>query len=117
MRSRSRLSPALEHRDPVCEINVYGVSDHELKSLAEATQQGSFRALKDRYIESFLVDGIPVVPDSLLGRSAPSLRSLFLKGVEFPALGKLLLSATGLVNLSLCAISDSVFVKLKTMAD
>lgn len=71
---------ALEHRDRVCEINVYGVSDHELKPLAEATQQGSFRALKDLYIESFEVGRIPVVPDSLLGGSALGLRSLFLKG-------------------------------------
>ena len=40
-----------------------------------------------------------------------------MKGVEFPALGQLLLSATGLVNLLLCEISDSVFINPKTMAD
>ena len=109
------LSPLL-NTGTASEINVYGVSDHELKPLAEATQQGPFHALKDLYIKSFQVGRIPIVPDSLLGGSVPGLRSLFLKGVEFPALGKLLLSVTGLVNLSLCA-NDSAIINHKTMAD
>jgi len=105
---------ALECRDRVCTIFAHGVSDHKLKSLAEVTRQGPFPALKDLRIEVF--DDIPV-PDSLLDGSAPGLRSLYLKRATFPALGKLLLSTTRLVDLSLCDIADSVIINPETMAD
>jgi len=58
-----------------------------------------------------------VVPDSLLGGSVPGLRSLFLKQAAFPALGKLLLSAPGLVELSLCGIRDFVIINSEAMVD
>ena len=41
------------------------------------------------------------LPETLLGGSAPQLRSLFLNGVSFPALPKLLLSTGHLVSLPL----------------
>jgi len=94
---------ALEHKDRICEIYVQGASDHGLKLLAEATQD-LFPALTDLRIESF--HGVSVVPDSLLRGSAPHLRCLHLMGVEFPALPKLILSTTGLVELSLCDFTD-----------
>ena len=48
-----------------------------------------------------------VLPDSFLGGCALRLRSLCLHNVAFPALPKLLLSATGLVNLSLSCVTRS----------
>jgi hypothetical protein len=43
----------------------------------------------------------PVLPDNFLGGSAPSLQSVWLEGIAFPSLPKLLLSAVGLVSLLL----------------
>ena len=48
-----------------------------------------------------------VVPDSFLGGSAPRLQKLYLTGIPFPGLPKLLLSATHLVSLSLQDIPHS----------
>ena len=42
---------------------------------------------------------------------------LLMKGVALPALEKLLLSATGLISLSLCAVADSVVINPKTIVD
>ena len=94
------LLAALENKDRICEIYVHdNPSDHGLELLAEATED-PFPALTDLHIES--VHGTPVVPDSLLRGSVPHLRLLHLERVRFPAFPKLLLSATGLVDLSLC---------------
>jgi len=49
----------------------------------------------------------PVLPDSFLGESASRLRSLSLDGIPFPGLGKLLLSTTDLVHLSLSGLPHS----------
>jgi len=90
---------ALEHRDRICEIYIHDPSESGLELLAEATQ-GPFPALTDLHLDSCC--GMPVVPDSLLRGSAQHLRLLHLKGVRFPAFPELLLSATGLADLSLC---------------
>jgi len=106
---------ALQYRDRICEIYLGFISDYKLKSLAEATRQAPFPALTDLRIEAF--GGWPVVPDSLLGGSAPGLRSLSLRRAAFPALGKLLLSAPRLVELSLCDIRGFAIINSETMAD
>jgi len=50
---------------------------------------------------------VPVLPGSFLGGSAPRLRELILARIPFPSIPKLLLSANGLVKLSLLDIPDS----------
>jgi len=60
---------------------------------------------------------VPLFPDSLLGGSAPRLRSLHLQGIAFPALSKLLLSATGLVCLRLEDIPRIGYISPEAMAD
>jgi hypothetical protein len=57
----------------------------------------------------------PVISDSFLGGSAPRLRLLDLSGILFPALPKLLLSATDLVLLSLEYIPYSGYISPKAM--
>jgi hypothetical protein len=49
----------------------------------------------------------PVLPDGFLGASAPRLQTFSLQFIPFPALPKLLLSATDLVSLSLVSIPHS----------
>src|SRR6266852_2574427 len=58
----------------------------------------------------------PILPDSFLGGTAPRLRSLTLIGVSFPALPKLLLSATHLVYLHLFYIPQSGYIPPNAMA-
>jgi hypothetical protein len=52
----------------------------------------------------------PTLPDGFLGGSAPSLQSLKLDFIRFPALSKFLLSATHLVDLTLVNIPHSGFI-------
>src|SRR5260221_2390194 len=57
-----------------------------------------------------------VISDSFLGGSAPCLQELLLDGVPFPALPKLLLSATKLVRLTLWNIPDSGYISPESLA-
>ena len=52
----------------------------------------------------------PVIPDSFLDGSAPRLQSFTLHGIPFPALPKLLLSVTHLVELHLFKIPHSGYI-------
>ena len=59
---------------------------------------------------------MPVLPDSILDGSAPRLRYLSLNSFPFPALPKLLMSATHLVNLHLDNIPNSGYISPDAMA-
>ena len=58
---------------------------------------------------------VPVFPDSFLGGSAPRLRSLYLDGIPYPSIGKLLSSTTNLVRLSLWGIPHSGYISPETI--
>jgi hypothetical protein len=106
---------ALEHNDRVCEIYTYGVSSNEFEELAAVpVMQGPFPALTHLHLQVNVYNEAPIVPDSFLGGSAPSLQSLFVMTFAYPALPKLLLSATGLVNLSLF---DRCYIPPQMMVD
>jgi len=89
---------ALEHRGRIYEICMVGVSNGDLEALAEK-MEASFPALTRLYLGSKTVTAA-FFPESFLGGSAPNLRSLCLKNIEFLSLPNLLLSAKHLVNLS-----------------
>ena len=57
----------------------------------------------------------PGLPDSFLGGSAPRLRVIWLTGIPFPGIGKLLLSTTDLVTLSLHDIPRSGYISPEAM--
>jgi hypothetical protein len=57
----------------------------------------------------------PVLPDSFLGGSAPRLWTIWLRGIPFPGLGKLLLSTTELVTLALHDIPHSGYISPEAM--
>ena len=50
---------------------------------------------------------VPALLDSFVGGSAPRLRNLYFRGIPFPGLPKLLLSATHVVNLHFFDILQS----------
>ena len=97
-----------EHYNRICEINIFRITESRWERFVAAMQK-SFPELTslDVGAEFWDMDWVPVLPDSFLGRSAPRLRSFWLERVPFPSLPKLLLSANGLVSLTLDGIPDS----------
>ena len=104
----------LEHRDRVSQIHLINVPSSDLGIILAEMQQ-PFPKLEILGLES---DGetSPVVSDSLLGGSAPSLYILELSRVRFPGLPKLLLSATHLVALILSNIPHAGYFSPDTLA-
>ena len=75
-----------------------------------------FLALTELDLTTFDEDP-PILRDSFLGGSVPSLRSFRLWGIPFPAIGKLLLTTRDLVTLSLGFIPPSGFILPDAMVD
>ena len=99
----------LEHRDRVCQIDLAFFQSPDLEFILAAMQQ-PFPELTRLLLHPAVKMGAPVTPDSFLGGSAPRLRYLNLRGVPFPGLPKLLLSATHLVTLRLFDIPHSGYI-------
>jgi hypothetical protein len=78
--------------------------------------QEPFPALEHLKLEA-LYEGysLPVLSDGLFGGSSPHLQSLELRSISFPALPKLLLSASDLVDLTLWEIPDSGYFSPETL--
>ena len=94
----------LRHHNRVCKIDYsnWQFQDPFLKKFAAIDEP--FPALTSLELHSYQQQDVPVLPDSFLGGSAPRLRSLELYGIPYPSIGKLLLSTTNLVRLSLLRI-------------
>jgi len=106
---------ALEHHNRVCHIDLWGVPSSLLERFATVTKE-PFPALT--YLELWSNDeSVPVLPDSFLGGSAPHLRTLYLIGIPFPALPKLLLSTNDLVNLDLSDTPHSGYISPEAMVN
>ena len=94
----------LEQPDRVCKISVEGVTRPLLEKFAKI--KTPFPALKELTLASSGED-FPPIPDSFMGGFAPRLRGLWLWGLSFPSLPKLLSSAADLVNLTLWGFPHS----------
>jgi hypothetical protein len=113
---------ALVHNDRVWRIILLGLTNSQLEEVLAAMQQ-PFLALTelemtvgDSWKGGLLEDEMPpVVPGSFLGGSAPRLQRLNLRRIPFPGLPKLLLSATGLVTLSILKIPHSGYISPEAM--
>jgi len=103
----------LEERDRICKVEVDNGLDDELKELV-GVMKVPFPALTDLCIHSLFGASLP---ESLLGGSAPNLRTLHLMNVAFPALPNLLSSSSGLVSLSLFDIPHSWYTSFEAMVD
>ena len=102
----------LKHNDRVCQINLGGIPGLHLEKLSAAMQE-PFPELTLLVLLS--PEMVPALPDSFLGGSAPRLRFLWLEGISFPGLPKLLLSATRLVHLTLYDIPHSGYISPEAM--
>ena len=102
---------AIVHRNRVHEIDLR-LTRSQFERLASAMEE-EFPALIhlnltlifDDYADS--PTPAPALPDGFLGGSAPSLQSLTLDSIAFPALPEILLTANGLVRLTLRNIPHS----------
>ncbi|KAH9966985.1 hypothetical protein BJV74DRAFT_285185 [Russula compacta] len=106
---------ALGHHNRVCQIHLDGLTSSLLGRLATAMHE-PFPALTHLLLESSS-ETPPVLPDAFLGGSTPSLRSLDLEGIAFPALARLVISAGNLVSLRLWSIPDTGYVSPEAMAN
>jgi hypothetical protein len=102
---------AIVHRNRVYEIALRRITGSQLQRLASAMQE-QFPALI--YLMFHFFDyysrPAPALPSGFLGGSAPRLRFLSLHSIPFPALPKLLLTATDLVHLDLWNIPHSGYI-------
>ena len=99
------------HHCRVCELNLHRLTRWQLKRVASAMQEKS-PALVHLMLEFAGSYSRPALalPDGFLGGFAPRLQSLELRSIPFPALPKLLLSATDLVRLDLVDIPHSGYM-------
>jgi len=102
----------LKRHDRVCKITTHNIPNSLLKEVAAMSEP--FPVLIDLELVSFEEDP-PIVPDSFLGGSVPSLQSLNLSGIPFPAIGKLLLSTRRLDTLYLGSIPPSGYISPEAM--
>jgi len=112
LRGSSNIISALKQRDRVFRIDIDGIPTSLLKRFAEI--KTPFPVLRDLMLLKY-DENAPILPDSFLGGSAPCLEELTLERIPFPALPKLLLSTTNLVDLSLRKIPQSGYISPKAM--
>jgi len=109
---------ALEQCDRVYEIHKKVLTEYAFETLANE-MRNEYLALTRLDLLSASASCVLRVPDSdtLLGGSAPRLRSLRMVRLDFPALPKLLSSPTGLVCLRPEGIPDTGYTPPEQMAD
>src|SRR5712672_930871 len=97
-----------EHYNRICKIEIFDMTDSRWERFAAAMQK-PFPELIYLTVWAGDEDVVAALPDSFLGGSAPRLQGVHLKRIPFlyPSLPKLLLSADGLVSLTLGGIPDS----------
>jgi hypothetical protein len=100
---------AIMHPSRVREIDLCHLTSSQLQRLASAMQEqfSTLIHLKLSFHDEF---SVPALPDGFLGGSAPRLQSLELDAIPFPALPKILLSATDLVRLTLSRTPRSGYI-------
>jgi hypothetical protein len=106
---------ALEHPNLVCQIvlSESPLMSSLLERLATVMQK-PFPVLKRLHLY-YDDQNPPVLPSTFLGGSAPSLESLRLRGIPFPALPRLLLSAQNLVTLELDQVPYTGYISPEAM--
>lgn len=110
MPGATNIIAALKHHDRLSRIIITGVPNSLLEEFG--AMAGPFPALTKLALESNEASHAspPVLPDSFLLGSAPRLQSLSLRGISFPALPKLFLSTSDLVELYFHLVPPSGYI-------
>lgn len=109
----NNITAALKHHHRVSRIFICDAPNSVLKELG--AMKNPFPALTDLALGSDEPDP-QVLPHSFLLGSAPRLQTLSLRGISFPALPKLLMSTSDLVELHLYHIPPSGYVSPQALA-
>src|SRR6266702_1574931 len=103
---------ALEHSDRVCYL-VLNITGSQLGNMVTVMQE-PFTVLT--HLSIFSGDGnASVLPAGFLGGSAPCLQTIHLRGIPFPTLPTVLLSANDLITLKLHAIPSTGYISPEAM--
>ena len=113
IKNADNIIAALQHRDRLYQICL-GFDSIPIFYACTTMMQESFHALSHLYLLS-RIEPAHVLPDSFLGGFAPSLRTLVLSGITFPALPKLLLSSIDLVDVRLWDVPHSGYISPEAM--
>ena len=109
----------LKHSDRIRHIYLYFYTTSQIEEIWTQMRvpfpELAFLSLSGRHLSMSFVP-FQVLPDLLLGGSAPRLRFLRLDSIPFPGLPKLLLSTTHLVRLYLVNIPHSGYISPEVMA-
>jgi hypothetical protein len=108
----TNIITALNQHNRVCNITIWNIPDSLLKIFA--TMKKPFPALTHLELDSSNKN-LPILSSSFLGGSAPRLERLWLWGIPFLGLPKLLLATSDLVNLSLLNIPESGYISPEVM--
>ena len=113
----NNIIAVLEHRDRVRRIRVDFMDVPSLLSKrVSAAMQEPFPELICLVLSNYgMSRPMLALPDSFLGGSSPRLQQLCLRGIPFPGLPKLLLSATHLVRLTLEDIPHTGYISPEAM--
>jgi hypothetical protein len=113
---KDNIVTALEQNNRVCQIRLKSLQN-SLWDKVFTVMREPFPVLTSMELHSGGEAGEepPTVSDSFLGRSAPHLQFLQLRGVSFPGLPKLLPSASHLVTLHLWDVSRSGYIPPEAM--
>jgi hypothetical protein len=105
---------ALQRPDRVTDIQLTAPEIYDLTPCFEMMDR-PLLALTDLSLE-MTEDDDSIIPDNFLGGYAPSLRTLLLRRITFPALPTLFLSTTQLVTLQLSSIPTIGYMSPRLMA-
>ena len=111
----SNIIAALKQQNRVYEIDIDGMPQLFLKKIRAIKLEGPFPKLTSLRLRDPFCRNEVVLPDLFLSGPAPRLRELYLCGVTFPALEKLLMSTHDLVNLTLLDIPRSGYISPEAM--
>jgi len=104
---------ALEHRDRVYAVRLFGTGE-QLATIAEEAMQEPFPVLTHLCLRSKDQD-TPFFTAAFLGGSAPHLQTITLRRILFPSLPILLLSTSDLVTLNLFEIPNPGYISPERM--
>jgi hypothetical protein len=102
----------LEHRNRVRNIWILDLTSSKSEELVPMMQE-PFPALT--VLQLWASETASALPDMFLGGSAPRLQTLVLRGIPFPGLSRLLLSATDLTYLGLERIPHTGYISPEAM--
>ena len=113
LENADNIIAVLERRNRLREIELLKFSSLDLETILVAMQV-PFSELTRLRLSSD-EETVPILPDSFLGGTALPLRELYFRGISFPALPKLPMSATRLVQLYLRDIPHSAYISPEVM--